>query len=317
MTIMLQADGIGDWLSDTSDDVLKRIAAGATVRYIHRITAEEFAQVEAASAAILRLEHSFQYKLLEANYVHLVESYELVTVMLQLGREFGNPDRTRLGETVMGALANWLSAMRMYLDHQELAIKRAGNAQHEADFAKATSAAFDQLLGYRFAYKLRNFVQHCGLPLASIELTASPVGSEFKQQATLVASRQSLLEERRVWGPVARDIDRLPESFDLQPLLAEAMVGIRQVEQVCFDGLLDHAVEGAPVILSKASRIVTSAGELPTAFRVVKNGDRSTHGNSDPTGGSGSSPRRAGQGKYQSGGNPNPRSEPSKPSADK
>ncbi|MGS0686519.1 hypothetical protein ACVBEQ_15465 [Nakamurella sp. GG22] len=29
MTTMLRADGIGDWLSDTSDDVLKRIAAGA------------------------------------------------------------------------------------------------------------------------------------------------------------------------------------------------------------------------------------------------------------------------------------------------
>lgn len=29
MTAMLRADGISDWLSDTSDDVLKRIAAGA------------------------------------------------------------------------------------------------------------------------------------------------------------------------------------------------------------------------------------------------------------------------------------------------
>ena len=28
MTTMLRADGIGDWLSDTSDDILKRIAAG-------------------------------------------------------------------------------------------------------------------------------------------------------------------------------------------------------------------------------------------------------------------------------------------------
>ena len=29
MTTMLAADGVQDWLSDTSDDVLKRIAAGA------------------------------------------------------------------------------------------------------------------------------------------------------------------------------------------------------------------------------------------------------------------------------------------------
>ena len=29
MTTMVLADGVQDWLSDTSDDVLKRIAAGA------------------------------------------------------------------------------------------------------------------------------------------------------------------------------------------------------------------------------------------------------------------------------------------------
>lgn len=66
-------------------------------------------------------------------------------------------------------LLNLLAAVRMYLDHTETSIKRRHGdpSQNWINFKQACSNAYDGLFSYRFLYKLRNFAQHCGLPLSN------------------------------------------------------------------------------------------------------------------------------------------------------
>ena len=65
---------------------------------------------------------------------------------------------------------NFLSSMRTYLDHAETRLKRKyGHTSSEAkDFAVAAAKEFDNSFAYRFMYKLRNYTQHCGMPLGFI-----------------------------------------------------------------------------------------------------------------------------------------------------
>src|SRR6476646_1442100 len=101
--------------------------------------------------------------------------------------------RGLLVESVMTATVNWLSAMRMFLDHQETDLtRRFGKLSPEfVAFKTATSAAYDSEVGYRFAYQLRNYVQHCGLPLGHVDVRRSG-NPLMKKTATLLLNRQVL-----------------------------------------------------------------------------------------------------------------------------
>ena len=133
------------------------------------ITAAEFEDIDRALIPLARLEAPFHYRLVERNYRDLQGRNQFVSITLSLGRQFATSDRRQLGESLATAMVNWLTAMRLFLDHEEADLKRRfgkESSQVEA-FKKATSAAFDDVIpAIALCTGSRSYVQHVGLPLS-------------------------------------------------------------------------------------------------------------------------------------------------------
>jgi hypothetical protein len=235
------------------------------------ISAHEYEHLVDAIREITRLDAGFHSKLVERNYVELESIHQFVTITLSLGRDFATPDRTQLGEALMTSIVNWLTAMRLFLDHEETDLKRrfGKNSPQVRQFKSATAAAFDDRLGYRFSYRFRNFVQHCGRPLSRIETRRVVNGStRARQTVDLVLDRDFLLRVYDGRGPVKADLTAMPPTFGLLPLAAEAMEGLRDVHRVCTELNLDEALDHSATVLAALERIeMHQAIGHPAIFR--------------------------------------------------
>jgi hypothetical protein len=136
----------------------------------------------------------------------------------------------------MGNVVNWLAAFRLYLDHSETILKRmyGGESQQWISFKQACSDAYDSLVGYRFVYKFRNYVQHCGLPIDTFRVSAATPDrvADGQRLVAILLQRKQLLSNYREWGPVKADLRGFEEEFALDDLFEQAMEGVRRIEEV-------------------------------------------------------------------------------------
>jgi len=67
-------------------------------------------------------------------------------------------------------LLNYLSSFRMLIDHSERLIKKrfGKDSKDFLKFKKTLKNIYDNHFEYRFIYKLRNFCQHCGIPVTDL-----------------------------------------------------------------------------------------------------------------------------------------------------
>ncbi len=244
-----------------------------SVNLLIDITAAEYEAIDGALAAFAGLSASFDYKLVERNFLDLESIHQFVTITISLGQQFAAPDHRQLGEALMGSTVNWLTSMRLFLDHNETALKRRfGKVSPEAQrFKTATSSAFDTKVGYRFSYRFRNYVQHCGLPLSHIEINPpNPAArTRVKQSVALLLDRDVLLRNYDEWGSIVkRDLQAMPPRFPLFPLVSQTMEGLRDVYRELLDIRLSEALRRCTVLERALTRIEdTGASGHPAVFR--------------------------------------------------
>jgi hypothetical protein len=235
----------------------------------HDLIQVEWSRLDEAAGAIEQLTPPFHYILVERNFRQLQELHQFVSITISLGKQFAVPNRKQLVESVMAGTVNWLTSMRMFLDHEETHLKRqyGGSSAEFTAFKAATKKAYDSNVGYRFAYEFRNYVQHCGLPLNHINITspAAPDGL-LHQDAKLLLDRDILLAQFGNWKRVKSDLRAMRQTFALLPLLDDAMVGLRDINRVCQEIDLDKALASASIIAPALSRLGNLEGE-PMLFR--------------------------------------------------
>ncbi len=172
------------------------------------------------------------------------------------------PKNQLIGHEAMGTvlsklnlgLINYLTAMRLVLDHTETRLNRKfGESSSEFNiFKEATSFEFDNSFEYRFINKLRNFVQHCGLPLNHAQENATLL------DRTTGASEHSfevgfdpkvLLKEFKKWGILREQLEALPTYIPAE--------GLVETVTKCLDRVLDKsfAIE-ANSIIEKGRKLV-------------------------------------------------------------
>jgi len=203
----------------------------------HRgLSATEFDAFQVASMELGRFRRKRQ--LLELVYLNL-QSYR--SVMAELTSQFlANPAVTfeRANSMVVRInceLLNILSAVRTFVDHAETALKReyGKEAQQVTDFKKAASGEFDGDFSYRFMSQLRNFTQHCGLPLGELRLNASsdPPSSEVRA-GTLEALflRDYLLTNFDGWKMVKEELAKMPDKFPVEPHLEQVVASVARID---------------------------------------------------------------------------------------
>ena len=88
------------------------------------ITADEYDEFVEAIGAVTRLRTTFDYMLVERNFLDLQSIYQFVAITFSLGSRFARPDHRQLGEALMSSTVNWLTSVRLFLDHTETQLKR-------------------------------------------------------------------------------------------------------------------------------------------------------------------------------------------------
>ena len=233
----------------------------ATINMHHELTQAEWEQLNEAAFAIDQLAAPFHYRLVGLNFRQLQALHQYVSITISLGKEFAAPNRDKLVESIMAATVNWLTSMRMFLDHEETQLKRQ-YGESSSDFAKfkrATREAYDGQVGYRFAYEFRNYVQHCGLPLTHIVISPPSTPQPYvKQDVKMLLDRDALLNNFSNWKRVKADLETMDQQFELLPLLDDAMSGIQAINHACAESDLDKALVAAPILATALFVSMTS-----------------------------------------------------------
>lgn len=170
-------------------------------------------------------------------------------------------------------ILNLLSAIRTYLDHTETRLKRTygkTSTQYQK-FKDATAKAFDGHFSYRFIYKLRNYTQHCGMPLGRI-LTHSNLlnlqTAESLHAIDFYFERDNLLSQLDEWGAVVKgELQQMPPQFSVGPYLKETMSCLEAIDRVVQDDAA-HELENA---LRDIEGILSDAGEGEGEVCMVTN----------------------------------------------
>lgn len=131
-------------------------------------------------------------------------------------------------------ILNYMMSVKTLLDHMETSInRRFGEDSTEFFYFKTLTAnEFDSKFSYRFMYKLRNFVQHCGMPPLSYTISKSldETSSTLSIELIVYFMRDELIRGFSKWGPqVKADLTQMDESFSIMPIFNEHINAIFKV----------------------------------------------------------------------------------------
>jgi hypothetical protein len=147
-------------------------------------------------------------------------------------------------------LLNYLSSVRTFLDHTELKLKRlyGENSNQYMNFRNATSKAYDGCFSYRFVYSLRNYCQHCGMPIGRMGFSSQKSQSGTINSLYILARKDDLVKSN-VWNKkITKEIQDLPEEFDMVPHIQSMATCLAEVEKSILQQDLPWLIKSAKFI---------------------------------------------------------------------
>jgi hypothetical protein len=149
-------------------------------------------------------------------------------------------------------LLNYLSSVRTFLDHSETNLKRryGRDSERVKHFKKACSEAYNDNFSYRFLYALRNYAQHCGMPVGQLTLHSEETNSKQVLHSLVVKfDRDELLGRYDKWGSqLKNEIQKLPSTFEINPHVAEMMKCIEKIFLMLTEDDLPNLVKSAEYV---------------------------------------------------------------------
>lgn len=150
----------------------------------------------------------------------------------------GRYDLDAFGHEVNITLLNLMMSARTFLDHMETSIKREyGKESSESELFKSLAAKeFDDKFSYKFMYKLRNYVQHCGMPPLNYSKSKTLDNETPFATLELQFNRNALLSEYNGWGAIVKpELEAQQEQFDAFFIVNEFITSILRI-YICFTG---------------------------------------------------------------------------------
>lgn len=141
-------------------------------------------------------------------------------------------DLDSIGHEVNINLLNLMMSARTFLDHMETFIKREyGKKSGQSElFKELKSEEFDGKFSYRFMYKLRNYVQHCGMPPLSYSKIKNIEGNSHFFGMTVVFDRDALISSFDDWGTLVKsEIKLKDEKFEAFEIIEEFIKSILRI----------------------------------------------------------------------------------------
>lgn len=196
---------------------------------------------------------------------------------LQDHAAYASPNDIRFSRMVLEVnrrILNFLSSMRTFLDHWETSLNRRYGQQSDQfkRFKVATSRAYDGSFSYRFLYRLRNYAQHCGMPVGSLNMSASapsPGSTEIDRQMTMNFNRDTLLEFDGWGAQVKAELTAMPTRFDVTPHVRRVMDYLKEINLVLITIRLANVLPSAQFIW-KLARDASALSGAPCIFLGTK-----------------------------------------------
>lgn len=200
-------------------------------------------------------------------------------------RHYQHPDNLyELRLEVNRLMLNWLSSIRTYLDHTVHALSGSGLPGATEKFELATKRLYDGHFAYRFIWKLRNYAQHHGTPISSIEMSAKLSPNDEIHYYQLIGFNRYRLLEYQKWSKVGDELDDMPENFNAEELVDEMMECIRDLADMV-DRLYASNIQVAASFMRSFIRPVQGCPGNPcilTGFREHLDASLADSDNPDP-----------------------------------
>lgn len=191
------------------------------------------------------------FTLLRYNYGGFLEEYERIREEAVKTPYFG--DFTKIRIKLNNILISFLTMMRLYLDATETRLKRLRSPKREMEcqvFETARHREYDSVFAYRFTYHLRNYAQHCNLPLTQINVGSNLSEATGVRTFTFSASFdvKKLLNDYKKWKEVKQDLQNMQDDVALMQTVSDAMSSLQRIEQ--------------QVLIASGRRLHESVGKL-------------------------------------------------------
>jgi len=174
-------------------------------------------------------------------------------------------------------LMNFLSSFLSFLDHSETHLDHEdASGTWKQRFKGCRHAFFDTVFAYRFLYGLRNYVQHCGLPLGGIHASAwrdqqGNVQTEFQ----VYLARDGLLQWPKWRSDVRTSLKEQPKEIKIMPLVEELMGCIRCLNKINLTWEMEHGLREAVQRLGPAMEEILTV-RMDVAPALVSEPDQFT-----------------------------------------
>ncbi len=249
-----------------------------THEILHECDRETYERYDQALGHAVAPTYRFAAKLVELNFQSYLNHEKFAGTLVGLGRNFGNSGHRPVVEAVTSQIVNWLTSFRLYLDYAETSLKRqfGGDSEQYMSFKQRTSDAYDNHVGYRFIYKFRNYVQHCGPPISSLSVSRPEEEHDnpfIKQTVAFLLNRNDLLDSFD-WGAIVReDLLSMGQTFELRPLGEAAMGQLREIEWLLLDIALAEGARTVSDLREALGYIPPDAPGAPALFRFTTSGE--------------------------------------------
>lgn len=99
-------------------------------------------------------------------------------------------------------LLNYLFSFRTYVDHLETFINRefGKDSKEMNEWVILKSKIYKDNFAYRFIYKLRNYAQHCGMPIDIFEFSPTITNNNYSVKISIGFDPSNLLKKFDSWG---------------------------------------------------------------------------------------------------------------------
>jgi hypothetical protein len=114
-------------------------------------------------------------------------------------------------------LLNYLFSFRTYIDHLETFVKRTygKNSDQTKEFKAITNKLYFENFAYKFFYNLRNYAQHCGLPIDIFEIQSSISNDKYSVKIIIGFNVENLITKFDDWREPLKTQMKEYETLDL------------------------------------------------------------------------------------------------------
>jgi hypothetical protein len=251
------------------------------VHFDNRISIREFVAVQNALAEINAFKSNqrlIEIVLLNNSEIHyfFIETFKTLLEKSVSWVGIKEKDMEKIYLHSNRLLLNYLSSIRTYLDHSlAFLTKKYGKTSPQVrKYNALLSFNYDNNFSYRFFYKLRNYSQHCGIPIDNLSFKSDYDRDNNQIHGHLNAffDPNKLLTNFDSWGAKVKvDLLAMNEPFELRSI-RESMTAIMFNINVNFKKINSaKTIKAAKYLQKKVAHLKNSNKEICIFYNIQTN----------------------------------------------